>query len=208
MYQNLNAAPETVATAYSLGTSPINVKNAQAYGITLAVTNSAPAAGVFTVVAATDVVTKAAHGFLTGLVVRLTTATLLPGGLALATDYYVIRIDANTFYFATTLVNALANTRVDITDTGTGAHTVTPTALAGASVKLQGCNEDEITSASVFFDIPIEASGDVSKSATITVSSNVFLYDKFPAINFIKAQFTLTTGQLSTVCKAVSKGVN
>lgn len=205
MYQSLNGYPETVATAYSSGSTPVNVKGAEAYGITLAVTNSAPSAGTFTA-AVTDICTKVAHGYLTGLVVRLTTTTTLPAGLSLATDYYVIKIDADTFYLATNLVNALAGTRVDITSTGTGTHTATPTALAGASVKLQGCNDDEITSSSVFFDIPISASGDATKSASITVTANFYLSEKMPAFNFIRAYFTLTTGQLSVVCKPVAKG--
>lgn len=78
---------------------------------------------VFTA-ATTDIITSAAHGRVTGERVRLTTTTTLPAGLSLATTYYVIRIDADTFKLASSAANALAGTAVDITDTGTGVHTV------------------------------------------------------------------------------------
>jgi hypothetical protein len=77
--------------------------------------------------ATTDICTKVAHGLETGDgPVRLTTTTTLPAGLALLTDYWFIKIDADTFYLATSLANAYAGTRVDITSTGTGTHTLSP----------------------------------------------------------------------------------
>lgn len=73
----------------------------------------------------TDIATINAHGFQTGDgPFRLTTTTTLPAGLSLATDYWVIVISANTFYFASSFANALAGTRVDVTDAGTGTHTL------------------------------------------------------------------------------------
>lgn len=76
--------------------------------------------------AASDVVTIAAHGLKTGDgPFRLTTDMAdLPLNLLTATDYYIIRIDANTLYFATSLANALAGTAFDIGDAGTGVHTI------------------------------------------------------------------------------------
>lgn len=61
---------------------------------------------------------------LTGTRVRLTTTTTLPAGLALATDYYVIRLSDTTFSLATSYANAIAGTVIDITSTGTGTHTI------------------------------------------------------------------------------------
>lgn len=61
---------------------------------------------------------------LTGTRVRLTTTTTLPAGLALATDYYVIRLSDTTFKLATSFANAIASTAINITSTGTGTHTV------------------------------------------------------------------------------------
>jgi len=73
-----------------------------------------------------DTLTKTAHGMVTGQgPIQLTTATTLPTGLSLATDYYVIRIDANTMKLASTRANAVALTAVTFSDNGTGAHTLT-----------------------------------------------------------------------------------
>ncbi|MBU0801532.1 MAG: hypothetical protein KKA05_11105 [Alphaproteobacteria bacterium] len=80
--------------------------------------------GTFTVVAATDVVTTTIKGMVTGQICRASSTTTLPAGLASATNYYWIRIDDATGKFATSEANALAGTAIDITDTGTGAHTM------------------------------------------------------------------------------------
>ncbi len=75
---------------------------------------------------------------LTGTRVRLTTTTTLPAGLALATDYYVIRLSDTTFSLATTYANAVAGTAIDITTTGTGTHTISwllPRYTNGAGVQ-------------------------------------------------------------------------
>ena len=75
--------------------------------------------------ATTDICTATAHGLLTGDgPVRLTTTTTLPAGLALATDYYVIKLSANTFSLAASRTLAYAGTAIDVTDTGTGTHTL------------------------------------------------------------------------------------
>ena len=75
----------------------------------------------FTVVAATDVITSAAHGMDNNDSVILTTTVTLPAGLSLATVYYVVNATTNTFQLSLILGGPV----VDITDTGTGAHTYT-----------------------------------------------------------------------------------
>ena len=78
--------------------------------------------------AATDIATNVAHGLLTGDgPFQLTSTGTLPAGLALATNYWIIRLTADTFSFASTLANALAGTAVDITDAGSGTHTIADT---------------------------------------------------------------------------------
>ena len=74
--------------------------------------------------ATTDIITAVAHGYLTGDRVRVSSGTTLPAGLAAATTYYVIKLTADTFKLATTDALATAGTAVDITDTGTGTHSV------------------------------------------------------------------------------------
>lgn len=57
--------------------------------------------------------------------VQFTTTTTLPAPLALATDYWLVRQSSTTAKVATSLANAIAGTTIDITDTGTGTHTMT-----------------------------------------------------------------------------------
>lgn len=75
--------------------------------------------------AADDEVTLAAHLMETGDgPFQFTTTVTLPAGLALATDYWAIKTASGTFRVATSLALALAGTQVDITDAGTGTHTI------------------------------------------------------------------------------------
>lgn len=80
--------------------------------------------------AASDIVTMAAHTLLTGDgPFQLTTSAAdLPLNLLTATDYWIIRLDADTFSFASTRALALAGTAFDIGDAGTGVHTMADTA--------------------------------------------------------------------------------
>ncbi|NBW16433.1 MAG: hypothetical protein EBR82_51475 [Caulobacteraceae bacterium] len=108
-----------------------------------ATTNTLGQTATFTANAATDTCTYTStasipSNLLTGTRVRLTTTTTLPAPLATATDYYLIRISDTTFRLATTYANAIAGTQIDITDAGTGTHTVTwllPRYTNGAGVQ-------------------------------------------------------------------------
>lgn len=51
----------------------------------------------------------------------------LPGGLASATNYWVIRVTGNALQLATSLVNALSGVVIDITSNGTGTQTLAAT---------------------------------------------------------------------------------
>ncbi len=89
----------------------------------------------FTVDASTDILTQtAAAGVKPEPLhpvdgVELTTTGTLPGGLALATRYFVISVSGKEepfeFRLASSIVNARAGTAVDITSTGSGTHTLT-----------------------------------------------------------------------------------
>lgn len=80
----------------------------------------------FTAANATEIFTATAHGLLTGdgPVQVSNSGGALPAGLTAATDYYVIKIDANTFYLATTRSNAYAGTNLLISGDGTGTQTI------------------------------------------------------------------------------------
>lgn len=80
----------------------------------------------FTANSSNEQCTATAHGLNTGDgPVRVSNSGgALPAGLAAVTDYFVIKVDANTFSFATSLANALAGTAIDLTTNGTGTQTL------------------------------------------------------------------------------------
>lgn len=108
-----------------------------------ATTNTLGQSDTFTADAGTDICTYTStanfpSNILTGTRVRLTTTTTLPAGLALATDYYVIKVTDSTFKLATSYANAVAGTAINITDAGTGTHTISwllPRYTNGAGVQ-------------------------------------------------------------------------
>lgn len=69
-------------------------------------------------------ITLTAHNYVTTDKIRLTTTGTLPSPLALATDYFIIKIDANTVRLASTEALAIAGTPINITTLNGGTHTV------------------------------------------------------------------------------------
>lgn len=185
MSQPVNQDSQTIAQAYGVNSTSVNVKKAKSFCLTNVVTVTTPSAGTFTA-AASNICTKTAHGMLTGLKVQVSSTTTLPAGLSAATDYFVIYLSANTFSLALSLSDAQAGTAIDITDAGTGTHTITPTAIAGASFKLQGSLDD-----SKWIDLGV--------SNNITATAD-FIYEKVdPAYNYVRAVYAMTAGQISAV---------
>lgn len=87
-------------------------------------TNTLAAFSTFTADASTDICTHTNINLMPYTRVQLTTTTTLPGGLSLATDYYVIKVTDTTIKLATSYANAVAGTAINITDAGTGTHTI------------------------------------------------------------------------------------
>lgn len=91
-----------------------------------------------TFASATDVsttdntLTITGHGLVNNEVVTLTTSDTLPTGLALATNYYVIVVDADTISLAATE----DGDAIDITAVGTGTQTIVYAPLAVTSATL------------------------------------------------------------------------
>lgn len=77
-----------------------------------------------------NAIAESAHGLDTGDKVRFTTSGTLPTGLSLATDYYVIRINANSFKVAASPQDAERGVVVSITADGSGNHTLTAQDMA------------------------------------------------------------------------------
>jgi len=129
---------------------------------------------------------SSANGYAFGLIVQFTTSTTLPTGISAATDYYVVPVSATTYKVATSYANALVGTYVAYTDTGTGNQTATPTALASASVYLQGSADS-----TNWVTIP-------NTTTTITADASIgpieVDYIRYPNI---RAYVTLASGQMA-----------
>ena len=78
-----------------------------------------------TVDAGTDIFTIASGTVpVTGYPVKVSTTGVIPTGILTTSVYFVIRLSSTTFKLASSVVNANASTALNITDAGTGTHTV------------------------------------------------------------------------------------
>lgn len=144
-----------------------------------------------------NTLTSTNHGYYTGLKVAATTTTTLPTGLS-ATDYYVIRVDADTIKLATSAANALAGTAVNITGNGVGTHTLTPAAIGGASYKLQGAILTATGAEGTYVDLS------VTNNVTATAG---FLHEKVdPQYDYVRVVWAMTAGQVAYTINLNVKG--
>jgi hypothetical protein len=83
--------------------------------------------------AGTDVITATGHDYLNGTRVKFTTTGTLPAGLNTSTTYRVVQVSGATFKVALeanySKTARTASGVVDITDTGSGTHSVTEQAF-------------------------------------------------------------------------------
>ena len=188
-------SPGEVAASQS-GTPATRLKGKINVGAACSITVSTPAAKTFE---DTDVnttfeqITASAHGYKTGLKVRLSTTGVLPGGLAAATDYYVIYNDGNVIQLATSAANAAAGTAIDITSAaGGGTHTITPQALS-ANLVLQA----SVDKGENYFDLTTTA---ISASGVVHAAYANCPYDT------VRARVVVSGGQLTIGDVYVSVG--
>lgn len=87
-----------------------------------------------------NAIAETAHGLDTGDKIRLTTSGTLPSGLALLTDYYVIRVSANSFKLAASPQDAELGNAISITADGSGNHTLTSQEMAIKSLDVNVVN--------------------------------------------------------------------
>lgn len=141
----------------------------------------------------TDNITLTAHNFRTGDHVQLTTTGTLPTGLSLATDYYIIYVDANTVQLASSLADAYAGTQVDITAAaGGGTHTM--------NAQVQDFSGDNATSTNNIFISYIDKLAEAtSESFTVVFNTtrNLFVRVRDGGATPIKT-FESTTSQLTS----------
>jgi hypothetical protein len=128
LYDGYNWNERTVtATLIALGT----LVNAQMYDVFSYDSSAAPAyevaewsnATATITIATPGVVTWASHGLNTYDTVVFTTSGALPTGVTANTEYFVVKIDANTFRLSTTYENALAGTYIATSGSQSGTHT-------------------------------------------------------------------------------------
>lgn len=188
------ATNQIILTNSTRGTCTATANGAVSPGFTIA---NSPAGANTEVDTATDSVTIPTHGLTTGLKGQLTTTGTLPAGLSLATDYFIIAVDANTVQFASSLANALAETEIDITDTGAdnSVNTFTATSIAGANVKLQKSNDNSNWS-------------DEGSATNITADGLIYLEKIDPTAKYMRTQFTLTAGSMSSTQTYIVKGLD
>lgn len=111
-YTTYDTLAEFFGPGYSVASNEIKLNTNEHAGGTV---------GTFTVDAGTDVITATAHGLQVGHRVKVSSSTTLPAGLTAGVSYYVLTTpDANSL----TLSLTSGGTVVDITDTGTGTHTM------------------------------------------------------------------------------------
>lgn len=174
--------------------SAIDLTHYLGYSFQVIADDKTPAAGAFTA-NVTDICTKNSHGFYTGLKVQVSSDTTLPGGLSGGTDYFVIVGTVNTFALSDTYAHAIAGTNiVNITDAGTGTHTITPTPIAGCSCKLEcsvdGVEYDDVTNGSV----------------SITADTKKVLNFSSVFYKYVRATFAITAGQVELKAYLFTKG--
>lgn len=185
-YKSLAAASAVTSAATTVPGWLVLVDVVGFYRVTAVTTTTAQATtntlgygDTFTADASTDIITMTSttnvpSNILTGTRVRLTTTTTLPGGLALATDYYVIKVTDSTFKLATSYANAVAGTAINITDAGTGTHTMSrllPRYTNGAGVQafFFNSNATALGAATPNLSLGYTNSSQVTSRATPTV---------------------------------------
>ena len=110
------------------GSQQLHIRVADAAGDTLQIKQGNHAPETFApgdVDVANDSVQIENHDYYTGQLVQFSTTGTLPAGLSAATDYFIIVVDKDNFQVATSKSNALDGTQIDITDQGSGVHTIT-----------------------------------------------------------------------------------
>jgi hypothetical protein len=138
--------------------------------------------------ATADTLAVGAHGYFTGLKVRLVSASgVYPGGLAASTDYFVIDVSAGVIKLATSEANAVSGTAIDITDTGNVPSVVTT--LQYTLEQPGTIRESELT----WFDIP-------SSSVTTTVDGRTLFTEKNAVpYTYVRLAHTCTGGSVTVV---------
>ena len=174
----------------------LDAKYTTSFSLHVVCTGSTPAALAFAttdVTIAADTITEVAHGYVTGLKGQFTTTTTLPSGLSTSTDYYLIKVDADTYQVASSLANAEAGTDIDLADQGTGTHTFTATTGTSNVAKLQESNDN-----SNWIDV-------ASQTVTIAASAIDAMFVADGSSMYYRVLYTPSAGQTTISAFLCSK---
>ena len=138
---------------------------------------------------------KVAHGLVAGLKVQIATGTTLPVPFAAVTDYFVIRVGADSFALATTIANAKAGTRIAITNVGVGNQTVTPVAASGMTITFRKSNDKSNWV-------------DIQTATSFSADGTVMIENAAVAFRYVKVVKALTAGDVSVVAQILVIGDN
>lgn len=190
MYQRNTATTRASAGIATTTNTQIDLEKAVSACVQVVYTNAAPAAvtvngaSAAIVSADDDTIKSTAHGYVTGLKVAATTAGTLPTGLS-ATNYWVVKVDADYFKLASSLANAEAGTVVNITAVGVGNSTFTPATSSGNVCKLQegndGTNFTDVSGATV----------------TIATTSGNAIWQYTGSCRYLNVLYTPSAGQIN-----------
>ena len=139
-----------------------------------------------------NAITAVAHGYKTGLKVRFTTTVTLPTGLALVTDYFLIRVSADTLMVASTQQNAIDGVFLTISG-GSGTHTIVVQAAALVYLYLEGTIDD-----SLWVKI-LNSTYEITSTAQLVEHETAFYKS-------VRAVVDLTSGQFDLNSKLMVKG--
>ena len=133
-------------------------------------------------------ITETAHGYSTGLKVNYDVV----GGTTIDnlvnnTDYFIIKVDANTVQLATSLANAIAGTEIEINNAdnavGGGSFTLTPEAIT-ATIRPFGSNDGVNFVA-------------LASATNITATSNTMLEFSTPTFKVLRIAVVVSAGEIN-----------
>lgn len=151
----------------------------------------------------TDQITITAHGLVTGdgPVAIFTVAGTYPSPLAAVTDYWVIRVDANTIKLATSSANALLGTAINLTTNGSGTlllllgipYRRARTYVAGSQVKSADLDALQDSWVALWNFLTGQAQS-VYSGIVLATGKTLTLVDGLPALKYGQDELYLAAG--------------
>lgn len=141
-----------------------------------------------------DAISISSHSYQSGLKVRFSTTGILPNGLSLATDYFLIKISENVLMVADSQANALIGSYISITNSGSGVHTIEVQAASNVVTYLEASLDNEI-----WVKIP-DSEQEIQTTAKMLEHESAYYH-------FLRVNIIIESGQFELSSKIMIKGV-